>query len=456
MRRVRGRATAVGSVIALAVLTLGTAVLSVTTAPNFAVGTTHSSTPGQRSRTTSCGPPRPGHAWAVEVSATGKIRWRVPLTTHEQNSDNNVMPVVAGKNALFARDGSVHAIEQSDGRSTWSWTGGQTVYGMWVWKGVVAALTDQVSDSAHLTGLDARTGAVRWHLSIPGNGLLGTPEATGDGGLAWLRTDGALQVVDLASGRVRWSLPEGRQAFPVTADGLVLAGRNGVLHALADQSGQTQWTASDLHPMQPDQVVAGLILVTSGVMKYGFPTYLIALDPATDRVVWRFDPGTAVAVLSAGPAGLAVSTDVPGGHLYLLDPRTGGVVWQTAAAIAPDTVPIVLSHDIVSVERGLEGYAGTSLVDRDISDGQLRWNVRLPGPQDLRQPVLHSGSLVVVEASGASGRPSLLVYDQTTGQQAWRVVMPEFVQIPPVSAKTGFLVQAATPDYACALSDEKG
>lgn len=75
-----------------------------------------------------------------------------------------------------------------------AWPGGQAVYGMWRWGGLVAVLTGQVGRHARITGLDAATGAVRWVLRLPGNGLLGSQVPTGDGGLAMIRSDGVVQV----------------------------------------------------------------------------------------------------------------------------------------------------------------------------------------------------------------------------------------------------------------------
>jgi outer membrane protein assembly factor BamB len=315
----------------------------------------------------------------------------------------------------------------------------------------VAALTDQVSDHARLSGLDERSGAVRWQLSIPGGGLLGTPQVTTDGGLAWMRSDGALQVIDLADGRIRWSLSEGRQAVPITSNGIVLTGRNGVLTAWNDETGRRQWTLPGFLLQQSDAVVDHLVLVTSSVVQPSLTTALTAVDPRTGRVVWRFDPGTGLAVLSAGPAGIAVATYVPDRRLYLLDPQNGIVQWQANTAVTLDTIPMVLAHDVISIEGGVEGYPGIKLVDRSASHGQAKWSVPLHGGPTGKQPVLRSGSLVIVEAAGANGPASLFAYDMASGAAVWRAAMPEFVQIGPVVSDGAFLVQAATVGYACAL-----
>ena len=115
-------------------------------------------------------------------------------------------PVAVGPVAVFAQDGIVHGIRLADGHPLWSWPGGQSVYGMWRRGGLVAVLTDQVSNHARLTGLDAVTGAVRWSLRLPARGLLGGQALTADGGLAMAVAGQGLQVVNLADGRVRWQL----------------------------------------------------------------------------------------------------------------------------------------------------------------------------------------------------------------------------------------------------------
>ena len=106
-----------------------------------------------------CGPPSPRHAWAVDVTRTGRMLWKTPLETRDTFSSSAVLPVAVGPVAVFAQDGIVHGIRLADGHPLWSWPGGQSVYGLWRWGGLVAVLTDQVTDHARLTGLDAVTGA---------------------------------------------------------------------------------------------------------------------------------------------------------------------------------------------------------------------------------------------------------------------------------------------------------
>ena len=289
----------------------------------------------------------------------------------------------------------MHALRLSNGQAVWSWDGGQSVYGTWISGDILAVLTDQVSNHASLTGLDAMTGAIRWQLKIPGGGLIGTQAATADGGLAWLRADGRLQVINLASGKVRWSVSAGNEAIPVATDGLVFAGQNGIVSGYDDRTGQRSRKISGLPQVPVLQTVAGLVLVTSGLMGGDNPTVLTAIDPLSGRVAWRFDPGAPVTVLTAGPVGLAVDTGVSR-DFYLLAPRTGHVLWRQETFVA--SIPVVLDHNVVSIEGGVSGYPVLRLVDRNAENGRPRWQLRLHTTDAALLPVIEVGSLVVVEA----------------------------------------------------------
>jgi len=360
-------------------------------------GAPAASTPG-------CGPFPPRQAWAVEVTASGRIAWRTPLATHGTDSIGSVAPVLAGPVAVLAQDGTVHGLRIADGRPLWAWHGGQNVYGMWRWGGLVAVLTDQVSNHARITGLDAATGAVRWVLRLPGSGLLGGQVAAG-GGLAMIRSDGVLQVVSLADGRVRWARFAGRWPGLAAAGGVVMFGMGERLTGYSARTGRVRWT----RPGLPGQ--------------------------------------TQVQVL----AGLAVDTYVPARRLYLLSPRTGRPLWRAATAVAQGTVPLVTATRVVTVEGGVAGFLAVRLVSRNAATGNQLWARTLatipPGPQ----PVLQLGGQAIVQtAASLPHRPSpLLSYDLASGRLDWRAAMPVFVQTPPIPAAGGLLVQPADAGYAC-------
>jgi len=408
-------------------------------------GTSSASAPG-------CGPFPPRHAWAVEVAATGRIAWQTPLAARGTDSLVGVSPLPVGSMAVFAQDGIVHGLRLTDGHPLWAWHGGQAVYGMWRWGGLVAVVTDQVSHHARITGLDAATGAVRWVLRLPGSGLLGRQVATGGGGLAMIGSDGVLRVVSLADGRIHWARFAGRWPGLAAAGGLVMFGMGERLTGYDARTGQVRWTLSGLPGQTQVQVLAGLALVTSNGTGRYTSTALVAVDPATGRVEWRFDPRAAVAVLADGPAGLAVGTYVPARRLYLLDPGTGRPVWRAATAVALDTVPLVAATQVVGVEGGVAGYPAVRLVSRDAATGKQLWARTLATMPAGPQPVLLLAGQAIVQTAAAQAHRAapLLSYDLATGRPAWRASMPTFVQAPPVPAAGRLLIQPADPGYACA------
>ncbi len=398
----------------------------------------------------SCGPPPPRYAWAVDVTRAGQMLWKTPLATANTYIPSTTPPLVVGSVAVFAQDGIVHGLDLADGHPLWSWAGGQSVYGMWRWGGLVAVLTDQVSNHSRLTGLDAATGAVRWSLRLPAHGLLGGQAATADGGLAMVVSSGVLQVVNLADGRVRWQRRIPASPALAAADGLVIYGLNGHLTGYDDLTGQLRWTARGLPQSPTIQLTAGLALVTSNVQGGADSTALTAVTaviPATGRMAWRFNPGTTVTVLSAGPAGLTLAVYDPD-RLYLLDPRTGRLRWQASTAVTLDTFPLVTKTAVFVVE----GLQTVRLVARNAADGRMIWQDTLTKPPLDGQLVTQAGPLAVLQGEPRHVGTSapLLAYQMASGRLTWRVDMPTFVQSPPVLVPGGILVQPGDLIYACA------
>ena len=447
----------------------GLALAACASAPGHPAGTTRATAPPGTTHATpapvtpSCGPGPARHAWAVELTTDGRTFWQTPLPTRNVDYSPTVQPVLAGPVAVLAQDGVVHGLSLADGRPLWSWTGGtgsQSVYGIWRAGGLVAVLTDQVSDHSRLTGLDAATGAVRWSLRLPVRGLLGGQALTADGGLAVAVIGQGLQVVNLSDGHVRWRLRAAASPALAAADGIVIYGLNGRLAGYDDRTGRPRWTITRGVPQDPQiQLAGGLVLVTSAVTAPSIPNTLTAVVPATGRVAWRFnpqtpatDPGAPVTVLSAGPAGLTVATYDPR-RLYLLDPRTGRPRWHADTFVTQDTLPLVTGTGVVLAE----GLDHVTVVDRDAADGQVRWRDSLPGiPEGQR--ILQAGPLALLQGAPARpGHPALLsAYRLAGGGQAWRAALPAFVEPVPEQVPGGILVQAADLFSVCPVAGWTG
>ena len=285
-------------------------------------------TPAPTASPPSCGPAR--RAWAAAVTGTGKVAWQVRLPTDPTQSGVALRPLVTGGEAVFAEFNGVYALRSRDGHELWRRTFpapkadpyAGMVYGLWRWRGTVVVLVGQVSPASRLVSLNAATGAVRWTLPLSRQGVTGNLTLTADGGLAMIRGYGTLSVADLTTGRLRWSRTAGHSPGPVAVGTVVAGAWNGRAVGYNDRTGAVLWTERGL-PAEPALAAAdGLVLVQSDVTGGSSPTAVTALAPRTGRVAWRFDPGVAVDILGAGPAGIVMSSYTPD-RLYSGQPRDG-------------------------------------------------------------------------------------------------------------------------------------
>jgi len=427
---------------------------------------------GDRTLAGPCGQPSVRGAWAIDVTTAGRVRWQTPLAAQGNGITvgRPLSPLAVGAVAIFTQDDVVYGLRLADGHRLWSWASRQTVEGMWRRQGLVVVLAVQrpgSRDLPRLAGLDASTGQVRWTLRIPGD-IPGGLDVTADGGLAMIRADGVLQMVDLSDGRVRWARRPGFPPDPATgsmqwamavAAGMVLLALNGRLTSYDDRTGRVRWTEA-LMPIQladgPNelslQVHAGLVYLTAVQQRTsGLSTpVLLVISAVNGRLEWRF-VSSPRGVLEAYASGLVyITTNSGGTWLYHLDPATGRMRWRAASGY-PATVPLATSAGFVT-GSSFEGKDEISM--RDALTGVSHWAVRLFKLMGGgRLSVLPVGSLVVVTAGGANRpyAPDLLVaFRIADGHRAWEITMPTQVLAPLSAVSGGMLVQSATVAYGCA------
>jgi outer membrane protein assembly factor BamB len=405
--------------------------------------------PGATSR--GCGRQPPLRAWAEDITDHGAVAWTTPLPANASRYGSTLPPKAVGRIAAFASGGSVVGLHLSSGRMVWRWRSDQTIDGLWAWQRLVVVLADQAGARTRLIGLDAATGTVRWQLRLPG-GLFGGQAATADGGLAMVSQRGTIEVVSLATGRLRWTQAAAPQPVAGATAGLVLAASGGRLRGYDDQTGRLEWTRQGMPQQAQLQVLDGLVLVTSGATGPGISTAVIAVRPGSGRVAWRFDPGMPVTVLSAGPAGIAVATYVPYRRLYLLDARTGHVRWRVVTAVTLGSVPLVTGTGVISDEGGVAGFQALHVVSRAAASGRPLWDE--PSAEQVTGAVLLVGPDAVVQGnSEEAGPPSkVTAYDVATGVIAWQSDLPAFAEQAPASAAGGLLLEPADLVQGCPLS----
>ena len=403
-------------------------------------------------------------AYATEVTAAGRVAWQVSLPTAAQQQGIAAQPLVISGVAVFAEENAVYGIRVSDGHLLWrrvfskdiaSLTG--AVYGLWQADGRVVMLTGQVTSSARLTALTPSTGAVRWTLPLPAPGLLGSQAQGSGAALAILRPNGVLESVDLDSGRVLWTRPVGPSAGPAAVGPVIAAGGNGLAVGYAARGGgRSLWTARGLPPETNLTAAGGLFLAWSNAQGGGAPTAVTALNPRTGRLAWRFDPGPAVTILGAGPAGIALATYTAHPRLYLVNPATGRVRWSAATfAAAEYGLPgqLVVTGSRVILAEGSAG--GTRLAVRNAADGRVLWSTPLgadaEGGANLALLPLAAGQAVAATVWQGSGLSTRLTVNRlATGAPLGSRTLPDLVMAPLTVAGTCVLAQSDSP--ACAIA----
>ena len=407
--------------------------------------------------------------WAQEVSLTGQVNWQVLLGKGpESELGPGVAPLAVGGVAVFAQTGVVHGLRLAGGQPLWTYTDGLSVYGMWRWQGLVVVLSGLSGGGpsvrgetwgGRLTGLDAATGAVRWELPMSGIGPRTYAVATADGGVAVAGMLGQLVVVDIADGTVRWSRGISQDSTGLAAAaGLVLHGSGGRLTAYDDRAGALRWAVASMDMDLPQMQLAGGLLVVSSAFG-GAP--VTAYTPASGRVAWTFQtPGPQAgataswAAVAAGTAGVPVAVaNLPDpGRLYLLDLATGRVRWQ--AATLAGAGPLLTPAGVVDLE-GTAAPGPVAIVDRDPSDGRVRWQDTLQqsasnAGQGMEQ-LMQAGQLALVQSNATAGQPvTLSAYRLDDGSPAWQVTLPENVEVSPVLVPgQGVLVQPDGPFSGC-------
>jgi outer membrane protein assembly factor BamB len=203
------------------------------------------------------------------------------------------------------------------------------------------------------------------------------------------------------------------------------------------------------------QLAAGLLLVNSA---FG-GTQVTAYTPATGRVAWAFQtPGPQAgatgswAAVAAGTAGVAVANLPAPSWLYLLDPATGRVRWQTATLVGAG--PLLTAAGVIDIE-GTAAKGPVAIVDRDAADGRIRWQDTLPQPasdagQGMEQ-LAQAGQLALVQSNATPGQPvTLSAYWLDDGRLAWQTILPENVSEPPNPVPgQGVLIQPDSPFSGC-------
>jgi outer membrane protein assembly factor BamB len=274
-----------------------------------------------------------------------------------------------------------------------------------------------------------------------------------------LTGDETIEVVDLSSGRVRWTRPAGYPpGFGVTyplpmavANGSVLFAVNGRLTSYNDRTGQTRWTdalmairlAASLGTLGV-QAGAGLVYLT-GVAPQGASgqsaQVLLGISVADGHVKWQFASSPPRTLGIYAPGLVSVTSGSGGTRQDELDPATGRVRWQVASAYQAIATP-------VSIISASGPRSADQVSVRDTLTGRVHWTATLPWlnprwPPPPALPVFPAGPLLIVPAAGLAGPGPLTALRMADGDRAWQITIPEPVAAPPTAVPGGMLVYSA-------------
>jgi len=322
--------------------------------------------------------------------------------------------------------GLLYAVRVSDGSFVWSFVAGRPLHG-------AALATDDhlffVCDNGYLFELDRRTGKEIWRYDL-GDARVSRPLPH--------------QVLDeLGIGHFDFDTTAPR---PLLADGVLYVGSgDGSFHAVDAATGRRIWRfdppenagpppSTPWNPEGSTKIRSDAVLDGPRVIFGSFGHRLRALDRATGKEVWSKDSH---AEFTGSPAivGGRLIAGTRGGALYALDPATGEVAWRMlfwGSAVESTPVP----------GEGSLFYIGSSDMRRvsliDAKDGRVLWRTDVYGWAWARPAV--TDRFVFASAGGADPYQmrhlgSLCAIDRATGKIAWRWPMPAW----PGSWMNGFV-----------------
>jgi len=325
------------------------------------------------------------------------------------------------------------------------------------------------SEDHTLYALDAHSGSTKWYTDLMGD-------------QAWLYLADSLllasagtdlvHAVDPRSGKVRWRIKAPLLSCTASGEGRLYAtswGDTSNVHALDPTDGRELWNLPvQGEPLPPLYWDGGLyVACTCELFEEPSHTALLALDPSSGAIRWKFETGgrkkagSGLRVPPVEIAGDAVIFTTDQG-VHVLDARTGNVRWSHALEQTQDRVVVDGSTLIVTagsihafdlrngdsrwehaiVESGAKtwatlGSSGLHVLDHgilyvvtkkmghaiqaiDVATGKNRWTCRV-GHEVLARPALAGGLLFVSTAPewtvGTPPRPAtLLAIDASTGR----------------------------------------
>ncbi len=300
--------------------------------------------------------------------------------------------------------GRVSALDRSTGSPRWENRLRDLRVSSGVGAGAGIAVVGTMDGSAIALNLDTGDEIWRSHLSSEVLALSAVA-----GGVVVARTnDGRLHALDAASGTVRWTVLRTTPALslrgvqvPQMLPGRVLASFDtGRLLMLGTNRGNVLWEATIAVPSGRSELerlidADGHIPVYRGVaFASTYQGRLAAVTLDSGDLIWARDFSSYQGGDIHGDSEILVMT-AEDSHVWGLDPRNGGDLWQQSGLRLRDvTGPVVLGDQ--AVVGDFQGYLHWLSVD----DGRILARTRAGSGAIVTRPVLTDGVLYVVSGDG--------------------------------------------------------
>jgi outer membrane protein assembly factor BamB len=245
-----------------------------------------------------------GNLYAVAIS-TGKVRW-----TYAAKEDLSTRPAVVGAVVVVASlQDTVFGVDAATGAWRWHHRREQKGEGLTIYGAASVAVGGGVVFAGYSDGfvaaLDPATGTAHWERRVAPNGTyLDVDSVAADGDRLYAAAfSGAVLALDARTGKAVWSFAAPGACRVLVGAGSIFAVTSTSVLALSPVNGAQLWTTPlDGAPGAAPALAGKWLVVPAG------PGGLRWLEAATGRPLRRFDPGTGVL---AGPG-------VGGGRVYVL------------------------------------------------------------------------------------------------------------------------------------------
>jgi outer membrane protein assembly factor BamB len=384
---------------------------------------------------------------ALEVfNADGSRRWRQMLPARVTESQTSPL---ADEARVYTSEGGLAAFDIQTGGPVWSLPIKGPVYSEWLDGNQLIAVAEPIGGQGTILGVNAASGRVRWNYQIPEGHLLGEGMRTGDGGLALLSPDGAVRVLDMADGRIRWAIPPVGPENPeapvamAAGDGLVVVAHAGTMTGLNAGDGTVRWRTQVAVRSFPRLAGAAIVLFDTtvdqklAVMGYG-------LDDGQRR--WQTPPTPFTEVPSTIEPLVILSHGYPDRMLQAVDPATGAVRWQSDLGPSLIREAATGPTDLVTMQATVD-VKDTRLVVRHLNDGTVSSDTPLPHGYLDNMIATPDGGYYGVLSSLVIGDLSQQITAFRQGRLTWTVRLVSQVQRPPaILPSGGIAVQEADPE----------